>query len=178
MAKRSHTQKTLQRVIGGAQLLSGIVYSVYGGAYGGRGGGGYLIGQGINNLAGSESGSAATAGGPGQSKAFLRDTYGSLAAAGGQKLAEPKSKDTVAADPYSALLKQAMTRDSANFTPVVDDGANFSPAYDPYGSPNFQAYSTQSYFQPETPATDTAAPGWGRRMYTGIRSLILGDDYA
>ena len=71
----SHTDK--QRTIGALQVVGGIVDAVYGGGYGGTGGGLYLIGSGARNLAGSKSGTYNQGG-----RGFLTDLGASLGAQG------------------------------------------------------------------------------------------------
>lgn len=71
--------KDTQRFVGSLQVVGGILDAVYGGGYGGTGGGTYLIGSGIKNLSGSSSGTAAEGH---RNKGFLTDLGLSLGAQG------------------------------------------------------------------------------------------------
>src|SRR3990172_5712049 len=77
-----------QRVIGIGQIIGGLLYSGYGGAYGGSGGGAYLIGSGIANAGGSRRGTAGDWARSGEMKdvysGYLQDLGGSFGAAGAQ----------------------------------------------------------------------------------------------
>lgn len=69
---------TGQRIVGGLQIAGGIVDMLYGGGYGGTGGGLYLIGHGIDNVSGDPKGSAHVL----TARNALKDTLGSMEAQG------------------------------------------------------------------------------------------------
>ena len=138
----------LQRTIGALQILSGLIYSVYGGAYGGRGGGSYLIGSGIANAGGSKYGTAYKH----SSRGFMTDLYGSLGAAGAQYGVQ------------TGLGQDGgQTQDQSVLAALLERGMQ-QPAYQDELANYIQNYSAQG-------AKDDATA----MAYQRLRELIIGD---
>lgn len=152
-----------QRAIGVAQILGGLLYSAYGGMYGGRGGGGYLIGSGITNVSGSKYGSARRG-----TTGFYQDLYGSLGAAGasmglGGGRRRPEEEDP--AEAYTPYLKALMTQQQP--IPMIDENR---PTWD--WSPEFLGLQNQTPLMRDD--VSAAAPAQSN-IFGGLRKLLLGE---
>ena len=156
-----------QRAIGVGQIIGGALYALYGGAYGGSGGGGYLISQGIANAGGSKYGSARRG-----TTGFYQDLYGSLGAAGasfglGGRKKQPAEEEAFASPYLKALMTQP--RDYVSLQQ--------EPANEPFSAADFGYDPTFQYNAQPTPLRNDIsqpAPG-GSNIFGGLRNLLLGE---
>lgn len=154
-----------QRAIGIGQIIGGLAYMIYGGGYGGTGGGSYLIGSGIANAGGSKYGSARRG-----TQGLIQDTVGSLSAAGASMgIGGGKRRPEDEYDPSSSYLKDLLTQQNTPYTPLMTDtDTQWTPEY--LGLPS----SGQPTPLNNTYDSSAASPG-GSHIFQGLRNLLLGE---
>lgn len=154
----------LQRAIGVLQILGGALYSVYGGAYGGRGGGSYLIGSGIANVGGSKYGTAYR----GKLSGLVTDLAGSTSAAGAAYGLQTGFKKPVEYGGAPAPLGEGLG-------PLKGGGFGQQPPFQDELADYIQQYSTSPSWRMIGGTGEEEA---GAMAYQRLRDLIIGDSYA